>query len=412
VTRALDGITILDFTRHMAGPFATVVLSDHGARVIKIEGLPEGDPTRHMGVGGRVRGESGTFLMWNRGKESLALDLRRPEGIEIVHRLAEQADVVIENYRPGVADDIGIGFEELRGRNPRLVYCSLSAFGSAGPLAPFPGTDPVVQAMSGIMAVTGEPDAGGMLIGVPVADFTGAMCAVQGILLALLARERTGTGQKVDVSMLFGMLSMLSTRLAWFWTTGEDPRPNGSAHSSLVPYQRFFTADGSAVAGTWGGESWPRFCEAIERPDLEADPRFGTNEDRRANKDALIEILSAVFATRTTAEWERRFRAVGGLFAPVLSIEQVINHPHVAEAGLVQSAEHAGIGTIPQLGPVIDLSETRAAISGPPPLLGQHTRQVLRDGGYTDADIDALVESGVAREAVRPAGESARQAAP
>lgn len=244
---ALHGIRILDFTRHMAGPYATVALSDHGADVIKIESLPHGDHARTGGVY-TVGDQSAVFLMWNRGKRSLALDLRRPEGLAAVHRLIAEADVLIENYRPGVTDEIGIGYEAASAINPRLVYVSVSAFGPHGPLAPFPGTDPVIQAWSGVMSVTGEPDGGPLLIGVPVADYTGSMLAVQGVALALFARERTGRGQRVEVPMLSGLLAMLSTRLANYWASGEDPVRMGSANSIYVPYQVFATADGYAMA--------------------------------------------------------------------------------------------------------------------------------------------------------------------
>ena len=252
---AIHGVRVLDFTRVMSGPYATEVLADHGADVIEIEGLPRGDSSRNFGVD-FVGDQSAVFLLWNRGKRSVALDLRMPESIEVIHRLVAHADVVIENYRPGVAESIGLGWEELSALNPRLIYCSLTAFGREGPLSSMPGTDPVVQAASGVMSVTGEADGDPLLVGVPIADFAGAMVTVQGILFALLARERTGQGQRVDVSMLFAMLSTLTTRLATYWSTGENPTRNGSAHSVLTPYQVFATSNGSVMAGAWRAESW------------------------------------------------------------------------------------------------------------------------------------------------------------
>lgn len=392
---ALDGIRILDFTRHMAGPYGTVAMADHGADVIKVESLPHGDHARTGGVY-TVGDQSAVFLMWNRGKRSLAVDMRRPEGLETVQRLIDQADVVVENYRPGVADEIGIGYEAMAARNPRLVYVAVSAFGPTGPLAPYPGTDPVIQAWSGVMSVTGETDGGPLLVGVPVADYTGAMLAVQAVALALFARERTGRGQKVEVSMLGGLLAMLSTRLANYWASGEDPQRMGSANSIYVPYQVFRTADGYVMAGSFGGDSWPKFCLALELPGLADDERFRSNRSRFDHRDTLIPTLQARFAERTTDAWEPQFRAHGALFAPVKTIAEILAHPQVAELGLVGSLEHPTAGTIPQLGSPLAFSDTPAALRRPPPLFGEHTREVLLEGGFGPAEIDALIAAGIA----------------
>ena len=255
---------------------------------------------------------------------------------------------MLENYRPGQAEKYGIGYEALSAINERLVYCSISAFGQEGPLAPFPGTDPVVQAASGVMSVTGEPDRGPSLVGVPIADFTGSQQAVQGILMALLVRERTGRGQKVEISLLAGLLSALTTRLASHWTTGEDPQRFGSAHSIVVPYEAFETADGWAVAGVWGGnDGWGPFCEAVGLPALADDERYRRNEDRVRLRAELRPVLQAEFAKRTTAEWEERFRAGGVLFHPVYTFSEILGHPQVAGAGLVTSMEHPTAGHDP-----------------------------------------------------------------
>jgi len=395
--RPLDGIRVLDFTRHMAGPYAALALADYGADVIKVESVGAGDPSRRTGVD-YLGDQSTLFLIWNRGKRSLAIDMRAPEGLEAILRLVPTVDVVLENYRPGQADRYGIGYGALSALNERLVYCSISAFGQEGPLAPFPGTDPVVQAASGVMSVTGEPDRGPSLVGVPIADFTGAQQAVQGILMALLVRERTGRGQKVEISLLAGLLSALTTRLASFFTTGEDPQRFGSAHSIVVPYEAFETADGWAVAGVWGGnDGWQPFCDAIGLPELEEDERYRRNEDRVQRRDELRPVLQAAFRGRTTAEWEERFRAGGVLFHPVYSFSEILGHPQVAAAGLVTEMEHQTAGTIPQLAPVIGLSETPGALGLPPPLLGQHSAEILREAGYEDAAIEGLVERGVVK---------------
>lgn len=395
---ALEGVRVLDLTRQMSGPYGTMLLGDYGADVIKVESLPGGDGSRQVGTD-FVGDQSALFLIWNRGKRSIALDLRDPRGVDLVRRLADTCDVLVENYRPGVADEIGLGYEQLAATNPGLVYVSVSAFGPRGPLAPYPGTDPVVQAVSGVMSVTGEPDGGPLLVGVPVADYSGAMSCAQGAMLGLLARERTGRGQKVDVSMMFSLVSALTTRLATHWTTGEDPGRFGSQHSVVAPYQAFRTADGHAVAGVWGGhDGWVRFCRAVEREELVDDPRFATNPDRVANRDALTATLQDTFGTRTTAEWEERFNTHRALFGPVLTFSQVLAHPQVEQAGLVQTVEHPTAGPIPQLGPVIGMSDTPGRIAGPPPLLGEHTRGVLAELGLEGAQVDELLAAGVAAE--------------
>src|SRR5579859_5796652 len=365
----------------MAGPYAAQALADHGADVIKVESLPGGDPARHIGVD-FYGDQSALFLIWNRGKRGLALNLRDGESIEIVHALAAKADVLLENYRPGVAERIGIGHEQLSAVNPRLIHCSVTAFGPVGPLAGEPGTDPVVQAMSGVMSVTGEPDGPPNLVGIPIADFTGSMLAVQGILLALVARERTGRGQKVEVSMLAGLLSSLTTRVANHWATGKDPERYGSAHSVVVPYQAFKASDSYFVAGVWGGGGWPDFCAAVDRADLVDDPRYATNADRVANRAELTALLDAIFEKKPRAYWAERFRAHDALYSPVLSFSEALNHPQVQAAGVVQELEHPTAGMLPQIASPITLTDTPGKIDRPPPLLGEHTRQILREAGF------------------------------
>jgi crotonobetainyl-CoA:carnitine CoA-transferase CaiB-like acyl-CoA transferase len=405
MTTPLDGIRILDFTRQMAGPYGTLVLADYGADVIKVESLPVGDGSRETGAY-FPGGESALFLMWNRGKRSIALDLRERAAIDVIERIVRRADVLVENYRPGVADDIGIGYEAMSKLNERLVYCSVSAFGPTGPIAEHPGTDPVIQAMSGVMSVTGEPNGDPCLVGVPIADFTGAMLCAQAVLLGLAARERTGRGQKIDVSMLYGLMSALTTRLASYWATGEDPTAYGSAHSVVTPYEAFRAKDGYIVAGVWGSNGWVRFCRAIDRPDLADDERYAQNVERIRLRHELKPIFDEVFAQRTVAEWDGRFRAEGALFGPVHTFSEILNHPQVESAGLVQQVQHATLGQINQLGPVIQFSETPGRITTAPPVHGQHTRDVLAEAGYSEDEIEALVAGGVAKVAELPDGSA------
>lgn len=391
---ALQGVTVVDFTRQMAGPYGTMILGDFGADVVKVESLPNGDPSRSSGIAFQET-ESAVFLQWNRNKRSIAMDLRRPEAKEIVGRLVDGADVLVENYRPGVAEEIGIGYDVVSERNPRLIYCSLSAFGREGPYAGAPGTDPVIQAMSGVMSLTGEVGGGPLLVGIPIADFTGAMTLAQAVMLGLAARERTGRGQRIDVAMLAALLFGLTTRLATHWATGRDSERFGSAHSVVAPYEAFETADGTVVAGAWAPDSWPRFCAAIGMPELEDDSRFATNKARVEHRAELRAVLAPVFKQRTTSEWEERFRAATALFGEVCSIARALSHPQTAALGVVKTMPHPRLGQIQQLANPICMSETPADLYHAPPLLGQHTAEILQGVGYSPEEIVDLEERGI-----------------
>lgn len=396
--RALDGVRVLDFSRHLAGPYLTMMLADHGADVIKIEAV-EGDPVRTAGTSHGEDRDGPLFVAWNRGKRSVAVDLRDATVLEAVRTLAATADVVVENFRPGVAERIGIGYDALSAINPRLVYCSITGFGRSGPFADLPATDPIGQAMSGVLALTGPPDADPVLIGVPIADVMAAMLGVQAATLALFHRDRTGRGQHVDVSLMFGLMSTLTTRLATFWGTGAEPRRLGGAHSVVLPYQVFPTADGYACAGVWDDSGWPRFCDAIGRPDLGSDPRYRTNAGRVEHRDVVTRELSDTFRTQTNEYWAPRLRAANAMFGPAYGLKELFELDHVVESGIVQVVEHPRKGPIKQLASPISMSDSPPRITTPPPLLGEHTVRVLTEAGLSPDQIDALVAAGTARAA-------------
>jgi crotonobetainyl-CoA:carnitine CoA-transferase CaiB-like acyl-CoA transferase len=398
--RPLDGVVVVDLTRQMSGPYASMVLGDFGAEVIKVESAPRGDGARHIG-NTFIGGESTMFLTWNRNKRSICVDLRSEEGRAVLRRLVDDADVVMENFRPGVAEEMGVGAADVLARNPRAVYCSINAFGSVGPWSRRPGTDPVVQAMSGVMSVTGERDGDPVLVGIPVADFSSAMLAVQGILLALIARERTGRGQRVEIPMLHALVFGLTTRVGPFFANGEDPGRWGNQHSQVVPYQAFKTKDGYAVAGTWGEKDWPGFCDALGCPGLASDPRFATNVERVARRDVLTPLLQERFLDRTTAEWEEIFSSRGVLFAPVNTFSEVFDHPQSQALGLVAEVEHPTAGVQKQVAPAVRLEDTPAAIARPSPLLGQHSREILMERGWSEDQVEELVAAGVLLEPSR-----------
>jgi formyl-CoA transferase/CoA:oxalate CoA-transferase len=377
VVEALAGIRIIEFGRHLAVPMGTQMLSDFGAEVIKVES-PHGDPSRRTG-NHRVHDVSALYLNWNHGKRSIALDLRSPEGLATARKLCDTADVVVENYRPGVADEIGIGYEALSASNPGLIYCSVSAFGELGPWANQPGTDPCVQALSGVMYVTGEPDGRPMRVGTPTADFVATLFVTQGILLGLAAREKIGEGQRIDVSMFHAMIASLSTRAASYWATGSEPGRCGTAHSEVVPYETFQASDGWVMAGTWAESSWAPFCRAVDRSDLVDDPRFRTNADRYANRVELLALLADIFITRSRDEWQKRFLDAKALFAPVLSVSEALTHPQADAIPVVEKLPDPDYGHIPHFTPVVRMSKTPGHIRSVPPRLGQHTDEVLAE---------------------------------
>lgn len=394
-TPPLHGLTVLDFTRVLSGPYCTMLLGDMGARVIKIEHPERGDDTR--GWGPPFQGsESAYFLSVNRNKESVTLDLKNPAAAGIVARLLDRADVLVENFRPGTMTRLGLGYEALAERFPRLVYCSISGFGQNGPRRSQAGYDAVMQAEGGLMSITGEADGPPYRLGVAISDIASGMFAAQGIAMALFARERSGRGQLVDIGMLDATTALLTYQAAICFATGAPPARMGNRHPTIVPYETFPVADGEIVVAVGNDEQWCRFCEAIGASMLSSDVRFATNRLRVQHYGELRPILTDRLARRTRDEWLLEFKKTGVPSGAVRDVAEVLEDPQLDVREMIASVEHATLGSIRVLGVPIKLSQNPGAVRTPPPTLGQHTDSILRrDVGLTDADIQELRDTQV-----------------
>lgn len=384
----LDDLLVIDLTRALAGPFCTVMLSDLGSRVIKVETPDGGDDTRGWGPP-FIGKESAYFLGVNRNKESLTVNLKDPRGLEIIFRLLERADVLVENFRPGIMDRLGLGYTALQDRFPRLIYASISGFGQDGPYREKTAYDLILQGIGGVMGITGEEGGAPVKVGVAIADICAGMYAAYGILAALRVRERTGRGQQVDAGLIDGQVSWLTYAAGYFFATGQSPARLGSGHPTIVPYQAFKTSDGYVNVAVGSEAIWRRFAEVID-PSLLDDPRYATNPDRVAHRQELITHLSPRFAKKTTAQWTEILDTVGVPCGPILTVAQVFSDPHVLHRKLLQEVDHPTVGRVKQTGLPVKLSETPGRIRSAPPVLGQHTDAVLRELGYNDAAITSL----------------------
>lgn len=392
----LTGTVILDLSRVLSGPYATQQLADLGARVLKIEHPRDGDDTRRFGPP-FVAGESTYFMSVNRGKESIALDLKDPRGAEVVRALARRADVVIENFKPGTAERLGIGCDALRALEPRLITCSISGYGTHG-LAEFDGLagyDAVIQAASGLMALTGPPDGQPTKVGVAIADMVTGLFAAQGILAALVERGRTGRGRHVEVAMLDATANLLTYQAAIFFATGRNPPRMGNGHPSICPYETVETADGPYALAVGNDAQFRRFAELLDLAALATDPRFATNRARVENRDTLMAMLAPRLAARPRAAWDRLFAENGIPGGPVLEVSQALTHPQLAARGGVLAHEHPVAGTVRTLATPVRLDHRSPDPMPAPPVLGQHTRAVLEELGYEAAAIEALRGAGV-----------------
>jgi formyl-CoA transferase/CoA:oxalate CoA-transferase len=391
----LANLVVLDVSQILAGPACAMVLADMGAEVIKIEPPGSGEISRTMGTI-FYAGESSTFLSLNRNKKSLALNLKMEAGRKIFLQLADRADVVVENFRPGVAERLGIGWSVLSARNPRLIYCAISGYGQTGPYRDLPGVDPLLQARSGMMSVNGEPDGRPLKFAMPVPDFNAAMLGAYGIMVALYHRERTGQGQRVEVSLLDAAVFGLIPREWDYFATGQPPARLGGRHHQLAPYETYRCADGRFIfVGVLNDAMWPRFCTAIARPDLRDDPRFSTNAARVAHRWELEAALDAHFPTRDAAAWLAALQEQDVLCAPVNDFAEALSDPQVLHNEMVVSVEHPVGGPIKVLGVPVKLSATPGSVRTAPPRLGADAQDVLARLGYSTADVARLRSEGV-----------------
>jgi len=403
--RSLEHIRVLDLTRVLAGPWATQNLADLGAEVIKIERPGSGDETRTWGPPwlkdgeGRETREAAYYLSVNRGKKSVTVDLSKPAGQQLIRDLAAGSDVLVENYKVGDLARHGLAYEDLRGANPRLVYCSITGFGQSGPYARRPGYDFLFQGLGGLMSITGERDdrgGGPQKVGIAVSDVLGGMYASLAITAALAWRERSGVGQWIDLSLLDTIVAFTANQTLNYWCSGAVPRRHGNAHANLVPYQVFPSSDGAMVLAIGNDGQFAEFCRVAEQPELSQDPRFRTNPDRVRNRELLVPIVETIVRSRSSHEWISAFAAAGVPCGPINNLQQVFEDPQVRHRGLRVEIPHSAGVPCPTVASPMRFSATPVEYNTPPPLLGQHTREVLAGVlGLGDKEMDALAADGV-----------------
>ena len=390
----LDGITVIELAHIMAGPVCGLMLADMGADVIKVEKVPGGDDSRRF-LPPDIDGESAAFMMLNRNKRGIAVNLKHEDGKAVLRRLLATADVVIENYRRGTMERLGLGYEILKEDNPGLIYCEISGFGRTGPYRDRGGFDLIAQGMSGLMSITGEgPGREPVKVGAPVTDITAGILGAMGVLAAYLHRLKTGEGQRVDTSLFEAGIVHSYWQSAICLATGESPGPMGSAHPLNAPYQAYRTADGWITVGAANQATWLKILDVLEMPGIAGDPRFADNAKRMENRSVLTEALGEVFAGRTTADWLQRLESAGVPAGPVLSIGEMHADAQTLARDMIVEAPHSRLGAVKTLGTPVKFSATPAGVRLGAPMLGEHTREVLGGCGYSDAEIDGLAKSG------------------
>jgi formyl-CoA transferase/CoA:oxalate CoA-transferase len=390
----LDGLLVLDFSRVLAGPYCTMQLADLGARVIKIEQPGRGDDTRSWGPP-FVGPESAYFLSVNRNKQGLALDLKHERARPVLDALLSRADIVVENFRPGTMERLGLGYREVSARHPRIVYASISGFGQTGPRRAEAGYDAMMQAEGGLMSITGAADGPPFRLGVAIADIATGMFAVQGILAALVARERNGGGQQVDIAMLDAVTALLTYQASFVFSTGDTPRRMGNRHPSIAPYDTFAAADGDFVLSVGNDDQFGRLAHVLGRPDLATDPRFRSNADRVRHYAALRSELSPLLAAWRRQELLKALTGAGVPAGAVRTVAEALADPQLAAREMIIPLEHLTAGPIRVLGTPLKLSGTPAAVRTAPPALGQHTAAILTDLGWGEIEIESLKADGV-----------------
>ncbi len=400
MTGALTGVRVVELAHIMAGPVCGLMLADMGADVVKVERLPGGDGTRGF-VPPDVGGESAAFMMLNRGKRGVALDLRAAAGLEAVRRLLVGADVVIENFRLGTMERMGLGWEALSAADPRLIYCQITGFGRTGPLAGQGGFDLIAQGYSGLMSITGEGDGRAPVkVGAPVTDITAGILAAFGVVSALFQRERSGVGQRVDTSLLEAGITHTYWQSAIALASGRSPGPMGTAHPLAAPYQAFQTSDGWVNVGASNESTWLALVRAVDAPLLREDTRFATNTGRMEHLEALIQALTPLFAMRTSSAWLATLEAEGVPAGPVASIGEMLDHPQTRARKMVVEVTHTRLGQVESIGSPVKMSAGSGPATSGAPRLGEHTREVLLEVGYTSREIDDLVASGHALDTI------------
>lgn len=394
--KPLDGIKVVDFGHYIAGPMSTMTLGDMGADVIKVELPDRPDHSRSLGPP-FVSGESAYYLSYNRSKRGLTINTKHKAGIDIMKKLLKGSDVLVENFRVGVMARMGLSYEEISAINPGIIYCSISGYGQNSPLKDKPAFDAMMQAESGIMDITGFPDGPPTKVGISIGDIAGAGCAVQAILAALIARQKTGKGQYIDVALMDSLVSLFTYQAGAYFATGVSPSRLGNKHLVITPYEDFVTKDGSIIIATANQKLWERLCnDILERPELIKDPRFLTMADRNANQPQLKTIIEERTRTKTSRGWIALMETKGIPCGYIRKVGEVLESENMKARGMVVEIEHPTAGKIKLLGNPYKLSDTPIEVSLPPPTLGQHTAEVLKELSYSDQEIKIFKSKGIA----------------
>ena len=400
----LEGVRVLDLTRALAGPYCTMILADLGARVIKVEPTPKGEMCRAWGP--FDRGESVYYTSINRNKHSLAVDFRNSDGLGVLQRMAGTVDVVVENFKPGATKSMGLDYDTLSRTNPGLIYASITGFGSEGPYGQWPGFDQIAQGMSGMMSITGFPDGEATRLGVPLGDLTGGMWGAIGVISAVVQKRATGKGQKVETSLLAGLVGMLCVQGQRQLSLGDTPGRIGNDHPVIYPYGAFTAADGPINVAASTDDQFRKLCEVVGAPDLADEPDYADNSLRSTNRTTLKQRLDALLSKRTVAEWTPLIMEAGVPAGPIYTLDQVFADPHVRATGMVETFAHAELGNVETMSNPLRLSAMGSnTVRTPPPRLGEHTRETLQAFDFGADEIDTLVTSGAIKTLTDGAGE-------